>query len=164
MCKVQMMYQIPSHGERHSTPDDRKEIETLMTYIKENKLQQFVKNRDGNDVVIPTQDLLLEGGKHVNKANAFKSFKGYQFKVQVRFDSANTSPAGNVEDKVEDEVDAEQPETVTRTLDDILESDDDDFIFDGVKATDADDLRVDAEEFTEDIEQYLQTGLEATNL
>src|ERR1700748_1714602 len=80
MMKVQNMFQIPSHGSRHTSPDDRKEVENLMTYFRENKLLEFVANRPGNDVVEPTRDLMVEGAKKANKPSALRNFQGYKYK------------------------------------------------------------------------------------
>lgn len=75
MRKVQAMYDIPSHGTRHTNPDDEKEVERLMDYLKSDKVQQFCRSREGNEETAPVADLMAEGWKYADTAKAFRNFK-----------------------------------------------------------------------------------------
>lgn len=75
MRKVQAMYDIPSHGTRHTNPDDEEEIQKLMDYLKNDKVQEFCKNREGNDEIASVTDLMAEGWKYADTAKAFRNFK-----------------------------------------------------------------------------------------
>lgn len=44
MRKVQRMYDIPSHGTRHTNPNEKEELKRLMEYLAEDKLQEFKRN------------------------------------------------------------------------------------------------------------------------
>ncbi|KIO18611.1 hypothetical protein M407DRAFT_40834, partial [Tulasnella calospora MUT 4182] len=61
MQKVQCMYDIPSHGTRHTNPNEKEELKRLMDYFAEDKLQAFKLNRDGNSEIEPVLDLMIPG-------------------------------------------------------------------------------------------------------
>jgi len=74
MRKVQTMYGISSHGTRHTNPDDKQEIDRLLRYLQEDKVQEFCRNRDGNEEVEPVTDLMAEGAAYGDTAKAYRNF------------------------------------------------------------------------------------------
>lgn len=148
MRKVQGMYGISSHGTRHTSPDDRKDINALLEYLKDNKVQSFVKNRPGNDEITPVRDLMVEGAKYPDSAGAFKNFRQEVRKGVNKGHSNQTTPFGEEEgdrngEEVEEEEDGMDMEEFNCT---------------------SDDLAVDDEEFLEDIEAILELASAATDL
>lgn len=79
MRTVQKTFKITGYGERHTVPDMSKEVEMLADALKEEKIQEYVKNRPANDpedstAVTPVRDLLEEGSKYADTRTAFKKF------------------------------------------------------------------------------------------
>lgn len=75
MRKVQRMYDIPSHGTRHTNPNEKEELKRLMEYLAEDKLQEFKLNRDGNEDIEPVSDLMIQGAGYGDTAKAYRNFK-----------------------------------------------------------------------------------------
>lgn len=75
MRKVQAMFEILSHGTRHSDPHTDEEINRLMDYLQLDKIQEFRRNREGNNEVEAVSDLMTEGAAYTETAKAFCNFK-----------------------------------------------------------------------------------------
>ncbi|KAK7029172.1 hypothetical protein R3P38DRAFT_3314713 [Favolaschia claudopus] len=79
MRTVQKAFNITNYGDRHTVPDMSNEIQTLADALEEEKLQQYISTRPGNDAadstsVAPVRDLLEEGAKYADTRGAFKRF------------------------------------------------------------------------------------------
>ncbi|THV04221.1 hypothetical protein K435DRAFT_649528, partial [Dendrothele bispora CBS 962.96] len=75
MKTVQSAFKISSLGVQHTVPDMTAEITLLAENLRNERIQEFVDNRAGNDSVNAVRDLLAEGSKYANSRNAFSKFK-----------------------------------------------------------------------------------------
>ncbi|KAJ7220850.1 hypothetical protein GGX14DRAFT_676232, partial [Mycena pura] len=126
MRNVQTQFKIPHHGLSHTSPDAAQDIAKLQEWLELNKLQTYVKERDGKDKILRVRDLMVAGAAYANTPGAFKNFRRETRMVSYKKVSLETAESDSDE---EDE--PEQPEETETQLDEVerddLMHDDEDF-------------------------------------
>lgn len=73
--QVQVDYKIPHNGISHTSPSTAEDINDILEYLKQHKLQSYTPRRDNNTAAVPTRDLMSSGAEYANTARAFKTFR-----------------------------------------------------------------------------------------
>ncbi|KAJ7117026.1 hypothetical protein C8R44DRAFT_627043 [Mycena epipterygia] len=126
MRNVQTQFKIPHHGLSHTSPNAAEDISKLQVWLESNKLQTYIKEREGKDKILRARDLMVSGAAYANTPGAFKNFRRETRKVSYK----KTSSA-MVESESEDEDEPVQSEEAETQLDEVerddLMHDDEDF-------------------------------------
>ncbi|KIJ25086.1 hypothetical protein M422DRAFT_273974 [Sphaerobolus stellatus SS14] len=155
MWTVQGAYKITPSGTKHTVPSMILEISKVATYLKEERLHVYVKNRAGNDVTGPVTDLLAAGMAYPNTAKAFRNFVGDR-RYPIRHASAaktqpftpsnaGGTPAAEVDVEVEDKEEEEGEEEDNR--------------YERFEV-DHEDLRTDPEEFVDSTDEFMAAAVD----
>lgn len=162
MRKVQSMYGISSHGIRHTNPDDKEEIKRLTEYLRTDKVQEFCRNRDGNDEIAPVSDLMADGAAYGDTAKAYRNFTNDQ---RVARNLGVPESAGSGEPAVPAGTDAEGE--AMPGIEGEEGEDDADESAEGIDLGDfgvmEEDLGVDDEEFSELADTFLSLAMSAVD-
>ncbi|TDL15504.1 hypothetical protein BD410DRAFT_684999, partial [Rickenella mellea] len=75
MRTVQAAFEIPAYGTRHTNPKITEEIDLLCKRLRENKIQSYIANREGNDEIPASRDVLELGSAYCNGAKAYANFR-----------------------------------------------------------------------------------------
>lgn len=75
MRTVQMTFKIPAYGIKHTSPDITEEVNCLTAALESEKIQEYVKNRAGNDSINPVRDLIEHGTRYPDTRKAFHNYR-----------------------------------------------------------------------------------------
>lgn len=74
ISNVHEEFKTPYNGTSHTSPDTRKDIDRLLSYMIDKKLQTYWPGRPRNDAATPVRDLAAENAVYSSTTGAFNTF------------------------------------------------------------------------------------------